>query len=440
MGETSTGRERPTDIRHTCRTETRKRDRLRQTSLVTRRSAALRSVAGVLAVCSIVFGFLPNAGAAPANPAEAASAGAGWTSTQLEAQIPLDLFGSPDWGVTIDAATALAAVDGTNPLIGQVWAQLVTNRDAVVSDGAADVPGMLAKIILLAHATGHDPRAVGEGGGADLVARLQATLQPSGLFGTQFAAYDGVYRQGLAIAALISAGVTPDPSAISWLMDQQCTNAGFVGAYMPFRADTTVECADDPDSWSGADTNAAAMAVTALTYAAPDDSTAQSTIAAALDWLEGFRDTQGGWASNSWSGPDANSTAVVVQALITAGQLDSDRFSSGVRTPQQYLMTLQITEAEEAGDIGAFNYMAGPDDPNLLATVQTIVALASKGLIFDAPMPTDPGEDPSTTTTTVPTDGDTDRTGTASPTTDGTGNSTQGVTATPTDRNIQFAG
>lgn len=396
---------------------------------------------GVLAICAVVFGFLPDVGAAPSNPTEAARAGAAWIGVQLDDGIPLDLFDFPDWGVTIDAAIALAAVDGTDPRIGRVWAGIGTNRDDIVSDGDSDVPGMLAKIILLAHATGADPRAVGEGAGQDLVERLAATLQPSGLFGTQFPGYDGVYRQGLAIAALVSADVVPEPGAVSWLIDQQCDNDGFKGAYMPFRADTSVDCVDDPDSWSGADSNAAAMAVMALTYAAPDDPAAAGTIDSALDWLASVRDELGGWASNSWSGPDANSTAVVIQALATTDQLESERFRGGTRTPQQYLMTLQIDETEEAGDVGAFNFMAGPADPNLLATVQAVAALASQPLIFEAPTTVGPSGGTTTTTTISGNPGDTvvDGPQASTPTDSGAGSPTRTVTV-GAERSIGFAG
>lgn len=367
-----------------------------------------RVLAGVVVMGAVLLGVLPTAGAAPSTPAESAEAGSLWIADQLEIGIPLDLFGSPDWGVTIDAATALAAVDASDPLIDLVWAEIEADRDDIVSDGAADVPGTLAKLVLLAHSTGRDPHAVGSGAGADLVARLADTLQPSGLYGIQFAGYDGVYRQGLAITALVSAGAAPDPAAISWLITQQCTNPGFEGAYMPYRADTSVDCEDDPGSWLGADTNAAAMVVTALTYAAADDPDATAddpdataAIESALDWLASVRDPEGGWASNSWSSPDANSTAVVIQALIAAGELGADRFSGGVRTPQQFLMTLQIDEADEPSDLGAFNFMAGPDDPNLLATVQAVVAQASQPLIFEGPVPTAPGDATTTTTTSV---------------------------------------
>lgn len=392
-----------------------------------------RSIVGVLALCSVLFGVMPTAGAAPTTPAESAQLGAAWVRAALADSVPLDLFGSPNWGVTVDAATALAALDGSDTVLASTWAELVAHRDEVVNDGTDDVPGALAKMILLAHSLGENPRAIGDDPGADLVARLAATLQPSGLYGTQYAAYDGVYRQGLAITALVSAGEAPAEDAIDWLIGQQCTNVGFEGAYMPYRADITVDCEDDPGNWLGADTNAAAMAISALTYSAPDDAAAQNAVEGALGWLDAVQDTNGGWASNSWSGPDANSTAVIVQALIAAGELDADRFNDRSQTPQQFLMSLQIAESEEAGDVGAFNFMAGPDDPNLLATVQAVVATASRALIFAAPIPETPDET-TTTTTTLPTDGP-GQTGS-----DDTGTTAGSIPGSGSDRGIGFTG
>ena len=48
-----------------------------------------------------------------------------------------------------------------------------------------------------------------------------------GLYGSSDPTYDGVFRQSLAILGLHAAGQTPDPTAIDWLLDQQCADGGF---------------------------------------------------------------------------------------------------------------------------------------------------------------------------------------------------------------------
>lgn len=366
-----------------------------------RRNGPIRAVVALVAIAAMMIWALP-AGAEQSASEAAAAKGAGWLGAQLDANVPLELFGSTDWGVTVDAATALAAVDPTDARINKVWTAIVNNREDVVASGGADVPGALAKVILLAHSLRLDPRAVGTGEGADLVQRLADTLQDNGLFGTQFPNYDGVYRQGLAISALVAAGETPDPSAIQWLIDQQCTNDGFVGAYMSYRADTSADCFDDAASWQGADTNAAALAITALTAAGGDNPASQAAVTGALEWLASRQDVNGGWASNSWSPVDPNSTGVIVQALIAAGQLDAARFNSGEGTPQEALAAFQITTADgNEEDLGAFTFPGVGDGPNLLATVQAVPALASAPLIFVAATPEEPSTTTTTTTTTV---------------------------------------
>src|SRR5436305_2018998 len=67
----------------------------------------------------------------------------------------------------------------------------------------------------------------------NLVARLQATNQPNGLFGAADPTFDGAFRQGLALMALKVVGVA-DAAAADWLVGQQCAD----GSWTAFRADT----------------------------------------------------------------------------------------------------------------------------------------------------------------------------------------------------------
>ena len=117
--------------------------------------------------------------------------------------------------------------------------------------GGDDSVGALGYLLLLADAAGVPGT---DFGGQDLVARLQATLgdfEP-GLYGATDPSFDGVFRQGLAILGLVSQGVAPDPSATTWLTDQQCTSGGWEA----YRADTSVPCGPpDPVNFIGPDSN-----------------------------------------------------------------------------------------------------------------------------------------------------------------------------------------
>ena len=59
----------------------------------------------------------------------AAGYGAAWLADRLDEQIPMENFGSPDWGVTLDAALGMAAAGSGGEQIDAVWASFVANRD-----------------------------------------------------------------------------------------------------------------------------------------------------------------------------------------------------------------------------------------------------------------------------------------------------------------------
>ena len=65
-----------------------------------------------------------------------------------------------------------------------------------------------------------------------------------GLFGAQDPTFDGVYRQSLALLALVAAGRTPPASAVDWLLAQQCADGGFEA----FRTSLSAPCAPPSSS------------------------------------------------------------------------------------------------------------------------------------------------------------------------------------------------
>ena len=142
------------------------------------------------------------------------------------------------------------------------------------------------------------------------IARLLATQQPSGLFGTADPTFDGGYREGLALLALHAAGVA-NASGVAWLEGQQCDG----GLWTAFRADPAQPCPPvDPDTFTGPDTNSTALAVLGL-YA--QGATAPATVGAQA--LVGVRSVEEGWAflAASNQANDANSTGLVLEGLRT---------------------------------------------------------------------------------------------------------------------------
>jgi hypothetical protein len=298
------------------------------------------------------------------DPGTSARAAARWLAQQVTPQgfIPSAVppGTAPDLGATSQAVVALAAVGVADGPARQMAAYLAAHvDDYVVADGA-DQPGALGWLILGAVALGSDPRAFG---GTDLVARLRATEQPNGLFGVQDAQFDGAFRQGVALLALDAAGEA-EPEGVAWLRDQQCSEGGWVA----FRASTDEPCpAVDPATFAGPDTNSTALAIVAL--AAHGTAPAQD----ALAWLQSVRLAGGGWGYlGTTSGAlDANSTGLVLQALLTSSPTLDSRGAAA-------LLGLQIGCGGDAADRGAFAFQADPGGlvPNALATVQAMPALA----------------------------------------------------------------
>jgi hypothetical protein len=131
----------------------------------------------------------------------------------------------------------------------------------------------------------------------------------------------------------------------------------------------------------GADTNSTALAVQAL-LSAGEPLTATAVVSG-LAYLKTAQNGDGGFAyaleGNTPGASDANSTAYVVQALAAAGEdVRGPAWTVGGRGPLDYLLSLRTVD-------GSFAWQAG-GGPNLLATQQVIPALLGQPhpLVFRA--------------------------------------------------------
>jgi hypothetical protein len=316
---------------------------------------------------------LPAAAAPTSDPPTAARYGAAWIAGQLSAHgwlpSPTDAT-KPDFNTTTFGALALASTRTGGTAAGVALDFVKSHLDEYAKVGGADAPGPLATLILAATATGRDARTWF---GTDLVSRLQATRQASGLFGAADAQYDGAYRQGLALAALGAVGVN-DTAGVGWLTTQQCNDGGWVA----LRTDTSAACpASDPANFTGEDSNSTAMAVMGL--AAQGAASAHDAAA----WFDATQGSDGGWAyvAAPDQGSDANSTALAVMALKALGvDARSARFTTA-RDPIALLLSFQLG-CEGGADAGAVAYqpVRGDLTANGLATVQAVPALAGATL------------------------------------------------------------
>ena len=223
----------------------------------TKRTLVGASIAILLAATTLLASS--GGAATPAARSASVQAGADWLAARFTAGgfIP-DVNDHPDFSNTAQSALALAASASHQSTFDAAVAFLQAHVDDYVgAPGGDDSVGALGYLLLLADAAGVPGT---DFGGENLVARLQATLGDfaPGLYGATDPSFDGTFRQGLAVLGLVSQGVTPDATAITWLTDQQCTSGGWEA----YRADVSVACGPpDPVNFIGPDSNSTAARV-----------------------------------------------------------------------------------------------------------------------------------------------------------------------------------
>jgi len=323
------------------------------------------------------------AGAAPPTNVLRARRGAQWLAHQVRANGGyVKNFGNIDAVNTAYAVIAMRATGVDRPASQQAIVWLRHQIGTALQAGGHDAPGALAAFVMASVSGAQNPRQFG--GTAkrnNLVNRLLATARTSGrdkgLFGVQDPTFDGAFRQGLALAALEAAHVSPkDPrvaAGIAWLERQQCKS----GLWQAYRKNTKVSCVRaNPTTFTGPDTNSTGLAVQGL--AAWGRRPRRQTVLASLDAIQS---ADGGFpfvaAKNQASDP--NSTALIVQAIVAEKSgPTATRWKKGTATPYSALGAYQLECTNP--DFGAFWYPGSPTDANTFATVQAVPALAGKTL------------------------------------------------------------
>lgn len=308
----------------------------------------------LLLVALVSLSLLPGAAAArQATPAAVAAdslaAATAWLLAQQDASGGFPGYsGELDAGVTTDAVIALAAAADTDPgaeaAIENAMTYLAANGEAYARTGA----GQAAKLALAAVAGGRNPRSFV---GVDLFDAMQAPPTSSvenpiaGIWG------DSLYAHALVMLAFSAMGELPPDSALEPLRATQGADGGWAF--------------DGSTAAGAADSNTTSMIIQALVAAGFGDS---DLIPPALAFLETLRAPDGSGFAYGPGAPltaDSNSTALVAQAQIAANEDASSALTA--------LAAFQLPD-------GSLRYMTADTDPNLLATVQGIPALAGKAL------------------------------------------------------------
>ncbi|WBB77232.1 cell wall anchor protein [Micromonospora sp. WMMD1128] len=386
--------------------------------------------------------------AAPA-AADAAAArdAATWLGGEFTDGILPGPFGGPDWGLTIDGVVALSATGVDTPTRQAATAQVAAHVRAYNSydewgiEGFTD-GGATAKLLYAASAAGADPT---DFGGYDLRAETLSLVSPTGTgdqrgrITSRVTADSGpdasnTFDQSFAVLGLARSGDVPQDT-VDFLVRQQCAAGGF--RLYPDTADgPSPSCDEQPGATL--DVDSTAMAVQALLTAADDGATGAAGAARrGADWLVAQQHADGSFGgSGPTTGANSNSTGLAGQALAAAG-----RDTEAARAADA-LTALQLTDAnggKAAADAGAVAYhtegfttavAAGIADIDRdqwrRATAQALLGLAQVPLgRIGLDLP--PSPDPTPSGTASPT---ASPTGSPTPTTSATANPTPTSTGT----------
>lgn len=287
-----------------------------------------------------------------------------------------------DLGTTAEVVLAVAAAgqdvstwesaDGASPLDYVVY-QVATGQ-------VTDV-GNVSKAVLVAVATGQDPRNFG---GRDLIDQLLVGQDSAtGMFG------DTLFKHAYAVLALRNAGAGVPETAVTAMTSQFTED----GAWALFGGTTP----------GTADTNTTALVMQALVAVGRPDAAA-----GALPYLRRMQNEGGGFPyqkPSAWgTETDANSTAVVLQALNALGEPLSRWVKNGT-DPLGALLALWDK------DSGGYFWQASTPAPNMLATAQAVQAGEGMTLVdvvvVGASQAPEPGDAAASSTPLLPASGGT---------------------------------
>jgi hypothetical protein len=346
----------------------------------------LTTLATSLALGLALVAFQPptvatSAAALSSAPSNSARLGAAYLARQIDASDGhIVSFGSPDIAGTAYAVLGLHAAGVGAHESNSGIAFLKTQLGNLQGSDGSDDPALLGYIAMAAVASGQNPRRFGGQKPAnDLVARLLATVRltgpDTGLFGSAAPAFDGSFRQGVALAALSAAhvGERKVAASVAWLERQQCSNA----LWTSYRSDTSAPCpAADPNTFAGPDTNSTSMAVQGLAAYGMFPNAVR-----VVSSLHGLKAPDGGYPFLAAPGQssDPDSTALVIQALLAE--------HVGPGSAVDALRTFQLGCSDPAASRGAF-FFPGDRTPNTFATVQSVPAIALRTLPLAPSVPT----------------------------------------------------
>jgi hypothetical protein len=253
--------------------------------------------------------------------------------------------GESDPGVTTDAVMALVAAEDAGADTGDSIDLALKYLEGTGASYAEVGVGQLAKLILAVDAAGGDPT---DFAGQDLWATIEDTDFEDGTVGS------GYFDLAYVVLAAVVMGSDRTSEFSDLLAAGQLEDGSWAYA---------------PDAAVGdGDTNTTALAIQAIVASGAVESPA---IESGLTYLASARAADGGYAYQPTADgtaivPDANSTALVMQAMIAAATSPDD--------------PAFLADAEALAGFqnpsGQFRYTDDMPDDNLFATVQALPAVS----------------------------------------------------------------
>jgi len=283
------------------------------------RAALATGLAGALALTGA-----GSAGAVGAADRAAAVRATAWLATEPPASMPA--------GQQADVLVAMR-ITGRRPAALRPRLRALSKAAPAYATGA----GEASKVVMGALAAGANPSRLG---GVDYVARIRRDSPSPGRYGST------AFDQALSMLALRAATGRVPTTAARTLLGLRSGPGWNLGL-------TTAE---------GPDIDSTALAVVAL-RAAGQRCTA-APIRAARRWIARQR-SGGGWSAYPGTGPSANSTALVARADLACG--------ASASAPLRVIRRLQQRS-------GAIRYTAAEPESRLLATTESVPALAGVSL------------------------------------------------------------
>lgn len=278
------------------------------------------------------------------------SAASSWLRAQQDASGGFPGFdGTVDAGTTTDAAMALFAAQTDDPDAAVALESAVAYLEQEGDSYAASGAGQAAKVALAAIAGGRNPR---DFGGDNLLEAMHAVPTTTvenpipDIYG------DDLYDHALVLLAMAAMQEPIPDEAIAAIRDTQAGNGGWAF--------------DGSTEDSAADSNTTALMLQALVAAGLGD---DEMVSIGIEYLHTLQLPDGSGFAYGPADPmvaDANSTALVVQALIAAGE---DPASPDWGNAALSLVKFQLPD-------GSLRYLPTDDASNLLATLQAIPAMA----------------------------------------------------------------